>query len=140
MMRSKSDNKKIQYDPIPSHTEEIAKLIIDAAYQVHSTLGPGLLESVYETCLVHELKMRKVAVKTQILLPVYYKGIVIDSGYRLDMIVDDCIIVEIKSSDGINPVHCSQLLTYLKLTNKRLGLLLNFNEAHLRDGIKRIIN
>ncbi len=139
-MDPKLGKKYLHFDPIPSHTEEIAKVIIDAAFQVHSTLGPGLLESVYEACIAHELNLKAVSVKSQIILPVYYKGIEIDAGYRLDMIVDDCVIVEIKSSEGINPVHCSQLLTYLKLTKKRLGLLLNFNVIHLRDGIKRIIN
>jgi GxxExxY protein len=133
-------NKKLQFNPVPSHTEEIAKAVLDAAYQVHTTLGPGLLESVYESCLLHELNLRKIDVKTQIVLPVIYKGINVDSGYRLDMLVDDCVIVEIKSTEIINPVHCAQLLTYLRLTNKRLGLLLNFNVIHLRDGIKRIIN
>jgi GxxExxY protein len=136
----RTDNKKSQYNPIPSHTEEIAKAVLDAAFQVHTTLGPGLLESVYETCLLHELKLRKIEVKTQIVLPVIYKGINVDSGYRLDMLVADCVIVEIKSTEIINPVHCSQLLTYLRLTNIRLGLLLNFNVIHLHDGIKRIIN
>jgi GxxExxY protein len=133
-------NKKFQYDPIPIHTEDVAKINIDLAYQVHTTLGPGLLESVYEACLVHEPNLRRIGVKSQVVLPVFYKGIEIESGYRLDMLVDDCIVVEIKSSDGNNPVHYSQLLTYLKLTNKRLGLLLNFNVIHLRDGIKRVIN
>lgn len=128
------------FEIIPPHTDEIAKAILDSAYQVHTILGPGLLETVYEACMVHQLNLRKIIVKSQITLPVIYKGIEVDSGYRLDMIVDDCIIVEIKSTDGINPVHCSQLLTYLKLTNKRLGLLLNFNVVHMRDGIKRIIN
>ena len=135
-----NESKKMQFPPIPEHTEEIAKVILDAAYSVHSALGPGLLESVYEACLVHELNLRKIIVQTQIILPVIYKGMNVDSGYRLDMLVDDCIIVEIKASEGINPVHCSQLLTYLKLTGKRLGLLLNFNVVHMRDGIKRIIN
>ena len=136
----KNENKKLKFPPIPVHTEEIAKVILDAAYSVHSTLVPGLLESVYETCLVHELNLRKIKVQTQIILPVIYKGMNVDSGYRLDMLVDDCVIVEIKATEGINPVHCSQLLTYLKLTNTRLGLLLNFNVVHMRDGIKRIIN
>ena len=136
----KAINRESMFTPIPSHTEEIVKEILDAAFQVHTTLGPGLLESVYETCMVHELNLRKIEVKTQLSLPAIYKGISVESGFRLDMLVDDCVIVEIKSSEGINPVHYSQLLTYLKLTNKRLGLLLNFNVVHLRDGIKRIIN
>jgi GxxExxY protein len=135
-----NSNKKLRFDPVPSHTEEIVKIIIDAAYQVHTTLGPGLLESVYEVCLVHELRLKNIQVKSQLTLPVIYKGIEVDSGFRLDLLVEDCVIVEIKSSDSITPVHCAQLLTYLKLTNKRLGLLMNFNVVHLRDGIKRIIN
>ncbi len=133
-------NKKLQPDPIPGDIEDLGKSILDAAYQVHTALGPGLLESVYETCLAHELNLRNIQVKTQIVLPVIYKGITVDSAYRLDMLVDDKVVVEIKSTDGINPVHSSQLITYLKLTNKRLGLLLNFNVVHLRDGIKRIVN
>jgi GxxExxY protein len=133
-------NKKQIFDLIPPHTEEIAKIILDAAYQVHSILGPGMLESVYETCLAQELNLRKIPIRTQITLPVIYKGVEVDSGFRLDMLVDDCVIVEIKSSDRISPVYCSQLLTYLKLTNKRLGFVLNFNVVHMRDGIKRIAN
>ena len=132
--------KNRNFDIIPPHTEEIVITILDSAYQVHTKIGPGLLETVYEACMVHELNLGKIVVKSQLTLPVIYKGIEVDSGYRLDMLVDDCIIVEIKTTDGINPVHCSQLLTYLKLTNKRLGLLLNFNVVHMRDGIKRIVN
>ena len=136
----KNEDKKVRFEPISSHTEEIVKTILDSAYQVHTALGPGLLESVYEACMVHELNLRNINVKSQITLPVIYKGMKVDSGYRLDILVEDCVIVEIKSSDIISPVHCAQLLTYLKLTNIRLGLLLNFNVIHLRDGIKRIIN
>jgi GxxExxY protein len=134
------EDKKIRFEPISSQTEVIVKTVLDSAYQVHTALGPGLLESVYEACMVHELNLRNVSVKSQITLPVIYKGIKVDSGYRLDILVEECVIVEIKSSEVISPVHCAQLLTYLKLTNKRLGLLLNFNVIHLRDGIKRIIN
>jgi GxxExxY protein len=136
----KNKDNKLIYGPIPSHTEDIAKAILDASFQVHTALGPGLLESVYEACMVHELRLRNIRVESQRTLPVMYKEIKVDSGYRLDMLVDDNIIVEIKSSEIISPVHCAQLLTYLQLTNKRLGLLLNFNAIHLRDGIKRIIN
>jgi len=132
--------EKIKFAPIPEHTENIAKIILDAAYQVHTALGPGLLESVYEECMLHELKLRNIKVISQIAVPVIYKGVKIESGFRMDLLVEDAIIVEIKSSDGINPVHGAQLLTYLKLADKRLGLLLNFNVVHLRDGIKRIIN
>ena len=133
-------SKNIKFAPIPEHTENVAKIILDAAYQVHTTLGPGLLESVYEECMAHELRLRNIKVVSQIAVPVVYKGVKIESGFRMDLLVEDAVIVEIKSSDGINPVHCAQLLTYLKLADKRLGLLLNFNVVHLRDGIKRIIN
>lgn len=133
-------DKKPIINPIPDHTEEIAKAVLDAAFQVHTALGPGLLESVYEACMVHELKLRNIKVVSQVILPVIYKGMKVDSGFRIDLLVDDSVIVEIKSSESISPVHCAQLLTYLKLTNRRLGLLLNFNVIHLRDGIKRIIN
>jgi GxxExxY protein len=135
-----NNDKKIIYGPIPSHTEDIAKAILDASFQVHTALGPGLLESVYEACMLHELELRSINVKSQVTLPVIYKGMKVESGYRLDMLVDNCIIVEIKSSEIINPVYYAQLLTYLRLTNIRLGLLINFNVIHLRDGIKRIIN
>lgn len=142
-MNIKTENKKDDkrnFKPIPQHTEDNAKIILDAAYQVHTALGAGLLESVYEICLVHELKLRNIKVVSQVSLPIIYKDITVDSAFRLDILVEDCIIVEVKSSEGISPVHCAQLLTYLKLTNIRLGLLLNFNSIHLRNGIKRIVN
>lgn len=126
--------------PIPPRAEEISKFVLDAAFQVHSTLGPGLLESVYEACMVHELGLRNINVSSQIILPVVYKGMKVDSGFRLDLLVDGCVIVEIKSAEMISPVYFAQLLTYLRLTDIRLGLLINFNLIHLRDGIKRIIN
>src|SRR4030042_3830695 len=128
------ENKKFQFDPISSNTEEIAKIILDSAYQVHTALGPGLLVSVYEACLVYELRLKNIKVRPQLSLPGMYKGIEVGSGYCIDILVEDCIIVEIKSSAIITPVHCAQLLTYLKLSNMRLGLLLNFNVVHLRNG------
>jgi GxxExxY protein len=133
-------DQKSRLIPLPSQTEEIAKAILDSAFQIHTTLGPGLLESVYEACLIHELKMRRIEVKSQISLPVIYKGMKVDSGFRIDILVDECVIVEIKSTDELNVVHTAQLLTYLRLSNIRLGLLINFNVVHLRNGIKRIIN
>ena len=133
-------DKKSRINPIPIRTEEIAKAILDSAFQVHTALGPGLLESVYEACLLHELKIRGINVKSQVTLPVIYKGMKVDSGFRLDLLVDDSVVVEIKSAEGISPVYSAQLLTYLRLSNIRLGFLINFNVIHLRDGIKRIIN
>jgi GxxExxY protein len=132
-------DSKSKREPIPDHTEEIAKAILDSAFQVHTALGPGLLESVYESCLSHELNIRGISTKSQVMLPVVYKGIKVDSGYRLDLLVDDCIVVEIKAAENISEVFKAQLLTYLKLSSLRLGLLINFNVVHLRDGIKRII-
>ena len=132
--------KKSHIDPLSVHTEDIAKAILDSAFQIHTALGPGLLESVYEACMVYELKLRGITVKSQVTLPVIYKGMKVDSGFRLDLLVDDCVVVEIKSADDISAVYRAQLLTYLRLSNIRLGLLINFNVVHLRDGIKRIIN
>jgi len=132
--------KKSPIDPIPVHTEDIAKAILDSAFQIHTALGPGLLESVYAACMVHELKLRGITVKSQVTLPVIYKGMKVDSGFRLDLLVDDSVVVEIKSTEDISAVYRAQLLTYLRLSNIRLGLLINFNVVHLRDGIKRIIN
>ncbi|RLL51519.1 GxxExxY protein [Mariprofundus sp. EBB-1] len=119
---------------------EISGEIIDAAMAVHSALGPGLMERIYEICLQQELKQRGLKVKTQIQLPVHYNGLTLDSGYRLDVLVEDAIIVELKSVDKLQPIHQAQLLTYLKLANKSLGLLINFNTVHLKDGIKRMVH
>jgi len=134
------ENRKLRFTPLPNATEEIAKTILDSAYQVHSALGPGLLESVYEACLMRELELRNISVASQVILPVIYKGMKVDSGYRIDLVVENCVVVEIKSSENVSPVHYAQLLTYIKLANIRLGLLLNFNVIHLRNGIKRVIN
>ena len=112
---------------------------MDAAFAVHSKLGPGLLESVYEVCLAHELEKRGRHVRRQVSLPVFYDGIRLDAGLRLDMVVDDCLVVEIKAVEQLLPVHKAQVLTYLKLTGHRLGLLVNFNTSLIKDGIKRII-
>jgi len=114
--------------------------IVNAAYTIHTTLGPGLLESVYETTLAHELEKRGIKVLRQQALPVVYESIRMDIGFRADLIVGDKVIVEIKSIDAISPVHRKQLLTYLRLTGKRLGLLINFNVELIRDGITRVVN
>ena len=113
--------------------------IIDAAYQVHSTLGPGLLESVYETCLCYELDKRGIPFQKQVSLPVIYDNITLEAGLRLDILVNKKVIVELKAVEKLTNVHQAQLLTYLKLTNSRLGLLINFNTARIKDGIKRVI-
>ena len=119
---------------------EITGKIIECAIKVHKVLGPGLLEGTYEVCLVHELKKAKLRVESQVFLPVVYDGIELDAGYRLDILVEDKIIVELKTVENILPIHKAQTLTYLKLANKRIGLIINFNVALLKSGIKRIAN
>jgi len=119
--------------------DDISGEIIGAAMKVHSALGPGLLESAYEACLVHELKKRDVKVISQVALPVNYDGVTIELGYRLDLLVENKVIVELKAVEKVSPVHQAQLLSYMKLSGKKLGLLINFNVMHLRDGIKRVV-
>jgi len=119
---------------------EISNKIIGAAIQVHRTLGPGLLESTYEACLKYELEKRGLKIQSQVGLPVIYDGIKIDLGYRLDILVEDAVIIELKAVTTITPLHEAQLLSYLKLSGKHLGLLINFNVTLLKDGIKRRIN
>ena len=114
--------------------------VINAAIEVHRTLGPGLLESIYEECLCHEFELRKIPHESQKELPIEYKGIKLNATYRLDVLVNKQLILEIKSCDTLLPIHEAQLLTYLKLTGIKLGLLINFNVPMLKDGIKRIAN
>jgi len=113
--------------------------IIGAAIEVHKTLGPGLLESTYEECLCHEFHLRQLHCKRQQALPVEYKGIKLDCGYRIDLSVEDLVILELKSVESLEPIHEAQLLTYLKLTGLKVGLLINFNVPVLKQGIKRLI-
>ncbi len=119
---------------------ELSKVIVDSAIQVHKALGPGLLESIYEHCLAAELRFRGIAFEQQRALPVYYRDQRLELGYRLDLIVDGKVVVEVKACDGLNDVHLAQVLTYLKLSGSRLGLLINFNEALLKRGIRRVVN
>lgn len=119
---------------------EITQKIIGAAIEVHKHLGPGLLESSYEVCLAYELRQQGLAFKSQLALPVVYKGVRLDAGYRIDLLVENKIIVELKSVDALAPIHTAQLLTYLKLKDLRLGLLINFNSVRLIDGVKRVVN
>jgi GxxExxY protein len=122
------------------HINDISGAIVDAAVNIHDALGPGLLESVYEVLLAHELKQRRFVVERQVPVPIQYMGIRFDEGYRLDLLVEDQVIVEIKSVEQITAVHKKQVLTYLKLTNKQLGLLLNFNSDLMKHGITRLVN
>ncbi|MGE5206721.1 MAG: GxxExxY protein [Chlamydiota bacterium] len=119
---------------------EITRTIIGAAMKVHSALGPGLLESAYEACLLFELHDAGLKAESQVPLPVIYKGVRIDLGYRLDLVVEDSVIVELKTVEAIEPVHQAQLLSYLKLSGKHVGLIINFNVVHLKDGIKRLVS
>ena len=119
---------------------QISGAIVDASMKVHSALGPGLLEGVYETCLKHELIKRGMRCHSQVPMPVIYDGVEIEMGFRLDLLVQDLVVVELKAIERLLPIHEAQLLTYLKLTKKDVGLLINFNVTHLRNGIKRIIN
>jgi GxxExxY protein len=118
----------------------IASEIVDASLKIHKELGPGLLESAYETCLEHELKKRGFQVERQKIQPIYYDGLIIDAGYRIDLLIGDSIIIELKAVEQLLPVHQAQLLTYLKLSQKSLGFLINFNVPLIKDGIRRIAN
>jgi GxxExxY protein len=122
------------------NVDSITEQIIGAAIEVHRQTGPGLLESVYEECLCYELSQLKLAFQRQVPLPVLYKGIKLDCGYRMDLLVEDAVILELKSIEQLLPIHSAQLLTYLKLSGKHVGLLMNFNEAVLRKGLRRVVN
>ena len=125
--------------PIPADLDAFAREIVDAAIKVHKTLGPGLLESVYELCLVHELAKRGLKPQRQVNQPIVYDDVTLDAGLRIDLLVNGAIIVEVKSVETLLPVHQSQLLTYLKLSGCRLGFLMNFNVPLLKDGLKRLV-
>jgi len=126
-------------DVLSEEVEGVAKKIIDAAYRVHSELGPGLLESVYEACLQRELCKRGLRTRRQVVVPIHYDGMVLDDGLRIDLLGEDCVVIEIKAVEKNHPVFQAQLLTYLKLTGHRLGLLINFNVQYIKDGITRVI-
>lgn len=127
------------FEPLPPDIEHLAKIVIDAAYKVHTSLGPGLLESVYETCLAHELRKRGIAIETQVTIPIVYDGIRLEAGLRVDLLVNKQLLVEVKAVEEMNRVFKAQVLTYLKLTGLRLGLLINFNVPLIKNGIERII-
>ena len=119
--------------------DELSKKVIGCALEVHKTLGPGLLESTYEQCLAHELKTAGILFRLQVQLPVEYKGTHLDCGYRVDLLVDNRIIIELKSVDTLLPIHEAQLLTYMRLSGIKIGLLMNFNVKRLKDGLKRFV-
>jgi GxxExxY protein len=124
----------------PAEADAVARLVIDAGLKVHRALGPGLLESVYEACLVQELELRGRSVRRQVSLPVEYEGLRLDGGYRLDVLIDDLVVVEIKAVETVLRLHEAQLITYLKLSGIRLGLLMNFNVALFKDGVRRLVS
>lgn len=127
------------YELVPPETERIGKCILDAAFKVHTALGPGLLESVYETTMAYELRRNGLVVATQVSLPITYDGQKLESGFRIDLLVENVVIAELKAVETINPVFEAQLLTYLRLSGIRLGFLINFNVRRLKDGIKRTV-
>ena len=129
----------MNYAPISDKEERIAKAIVDAAYTVHSALGPGLLENVYEVCSCHELAKRGLSYRRQVVGPIIYDGITFDEGLRLDMLVEEMVICELKAVEVMHPVFTAQLLTQLKLTGKRLGFLINFNAPLIKQGLKRVV-
>ena len=119
---------------------EISKIVIDASIKIHRKLGPGLLERVYEECLFYELKKTNLKVERQVKLPIVYEDVILSYGYRIDLLIEDKLVVELKASEYLHSLYTSQTLTYMKLINAKLGLLINFNVPLLKDGIKRIIN
>lgn len=120
--------------------EELSKIAIGCAIEVHRKLGPGLLESAYRKCLVHELESRGVRCRQEVPMPIVYKGIKLDHGYRMDILIEEKLVLELKTVESFTDVHRAQVITYLKLGDYRLGLLLNFHVARMKDGVKRIIN
>ena len=131
---TEEDKKEIKVD-----RNEISGAIVDAAMKVHSALGPGLLESAYAACLRHELIKRGLKMISEVPVPVVYDGIKLDAGYKLDLLVEDTVVVELKAIEDLAPIHQAQIISYLKLTGKPIGLLINFHTLHLKDGIKRFV-
>ena len=135
-----NQNESNRSDAEAQRINEVSGAIIGAAIEVHQSLGPGLLESAYEECLCYELRERGVRLRRQVPLPVVYKGVRLEIGYRIDLVVEGVVVVELKTVEKLLPVHEAQLLTYLKLTHLSVGLLLNFHSAVLRNGLRRLVN
>ncbi len=127
------------YEPIPRETDRVAKTIVESAFAVHQALGPGLLEQVYEICFCHELSKHNLNFQRQVSVPIVYDGVKFDEGLRLDVLVENVIICELKAVEVMLPVFKAQLLSYMRLTNKRLGFLINFNAPRIKDGIERLV-
>ena len=137
--RDTETQRETQRIPIPDAVNETSGVIVDAAFQVHKTLGPGLLESVYEECLRYELSNRELEVKQQVQVPLMYKELQFDCGFRIDLLVNDEVVVEVKAVEAVLPIHSAQLLTYLKITEHHVGLLINFNKTKIKNGIHRFV-
>ena len=133
-----SSPKKV-FQLVPPEVEKVGKAVLDAAFKVHTVLGPGLLESVYQVSMKHVLEKNSLVVETEVKLPIVFEGVTLESGLRLDMLVEKSVIAELKSVEKMNSVYEAQLMTYLRLSGVRLGFLINFNVPHLKDGIKRIV-
>jgi GxxExxY protein len=133
-------NQEMQVSAERQKADELSREIIGAAIEVHKHLGPGLFESAYEECLCCELGLRGIKFKRQVPLPLNYKGMNLECGYRLDLLVEDLVVVELKALEAIEPIHEAQLLTYLKLRNTWLGMIINFNVKMLKDGVRRLVN
>jgi GxxExxY protein len=129
----------MDFESLSDQEEQVARAIVDSAFVVHRTLGPGLLESIYEACLCHELTKRGFTVRRQVAVPIQYDGIVFPEGLRLDVLVNELVICELKAADSMNPLFQAQLLSQLRLTGRRLGFLINFNVKLIKNGIQRII-
>ena len=134
-----SSSTQMAFQPVPADVERIGKVVLNAAYKVHTTLGPGLLESVYQASMKHVIEKNGVSVRTDVKLPILFEGTKLDSGLQLDMLVEKCVIVELKSVERMSLLYEKQVVTYLRLSHLRLGFLINFNVPYLKDGIKRLV-
>ncbi len=137
-MTAFGDEDNRPYAAVSAQADAVARAIVDCGLKVHRTLGPGLLESAYETCLAYEIGNRGHEVRRQVALPIVYEGLTLETGYRIDLLIDDLVLVEVKSVDTVLPIHQAQLMTYLRLSGLRLGLLMNFNVALFKQGVRRI--
>jgi GxxExxY protein len=124
---------------LPAELETVASIFVDAVFTVHSWLGPGLLESACRACLIHELAKRGLRVQSEVVLPVVYDGMRVNAGYRIDLLMEDCLIAELKATQDEHPIFKAQLLTYMKLSEKRPGFLINFNKSYIKEGIQRFV-
>ncbi len=133
------NKKKPVYAPIPPEVERVGSIVLDSAFKVHTALGPGLLESAYRKCTVFEIRQNGLVVGTEVEMPVMYSHFKVETGYKIDILVENCVIAEVKATDGLHPIHKAQLLTYMRLSGVRLGYLINFNVVQLKYGIKRMV-